>query len=231
VPLLPHPHPDSWASAIEQTTPLPGITSPGWPRMTHRAAVHSTAAWCGFGLVPLLTPALSQWTASVPSLGNCNAAQRPRAVRLSGRVGLHGPPGPRRCPGTPRPISVGSKPCGINPYLGDEGVGWLLFPLALVAATASYISRFRHSTGIERVQLNGLPSPLKSAVHPARRRLPRIKSGSNPPARGRRVPRLVLLRQLRARESGAIIHFPAGARGSFGIIEIAPSLSRIANFI
>jgi hypothetical protein len=56
----------------------------------------------------------------------------------------------------PAPIDQsrwGSKSCGINPYLGDEGVGWLLFPLALVAATASYISRFRRSTGIERVQL------------------------------------------------------------------------------
>jgi hypothetical protein len=40
-----------------------------------------------------------------------------------------------------------------NPYFGDEGVGWLLFPLALVVATVSYISRFRRSTGIERVRL------------------------------------------------------------------------------
>jgi hypothetical protein len=40
-----------------------------------------------------------------------------------------------------------------NSYFGDEGVGWLLFLLALVVATASNVSRFRRSTGIERVQL------------------------------------------------------------------------------
>jgi hypothetical protein len=46
----------------------------------------------------------------------------------------------------PAPIDQspwGSKMLRDNPYLGYEGVGWLLFPLARVAATASYISRFR----------------------------------------------------------------------------------------
>jgi hypothetical protein len=54
----------------------------------------------------------------------------------------------------PAPIE---NPLGISLLKGtifsDEGVGWLLFPIALVLATVSYILRFRRSRGILRMQL------------------------------------------------------------------------------
>ena len=152
MPLLPHPHPDSWASAIEQTTPLPDITSPGRPRISHRAAVPSHVAWCGFGLVPFLLLLFPN--------GRLVSRRWRTAMWLSGLAlfvlvfGLAFTPRQVH-DDAPAPIDnpVGIEILRNNSYLGDEGVGWLLFPLALVVATASYISRFRRSTGIERVQL------------------------------------------------------------------------------